>query len=197
MKKLILSAIAVLIMSVPVMAQGEVTVYSNGNAVDTKGTIVDGRTLVPVRGVFEHMGYAVEWDGKTKTATLTNTDKNNVVTLTNGKTTFSVNDSEITPDVPQQIIDGHFMLPLRAVGEALSADVDWNGETKTAYISEKAENNTTQASDNKTDADSKTDTSKIPDNAIVEPNGDFAIPGVTITEIDPFDIDTPATEIEF
>lgn len=48
---------------------------------------------------------------------------------------FTVNDQNITPDVPQTIIDGRFMLPLRAVGEALNYSVDWDPETKTASIS--------------------------------------------------------------
>ena len=126
-----------LIMAVPVMADNNVTVYSNGNEVADKGVIIDGRTMVPVRGVFEYMGYDVEWDGNTKTATLTNTKKETVITLTNGESTFKVNDNEITPDVPQQIIEGKFMLPLRAVGEAIDAKVAWYPETKRVIIDEK------------------------------------------------------------
>lgn len=136
MKKLILTTATMLMLTVPVMAYDTVTVFSNGNEVADKGIIIDGRTMVPVRGVFEYMGYDVEWDGTTKTATLTNTKKETVITLTNGENTFTVNDKEITPDVPQQIVDGRFMLPLRAVGEAVNAKVGWNNEKKTATINE-------------------------------------------------------------
>lgn len=57
--------------------------------------------------------------------------------MTYGNEYFTVNDENITPDVPQTIIDGRFMLPLRAVGEALNYSVDWDAETKTASISRK------------------------------------------------------------
>lgn len=129
---------AAMMLTVPaIAAEGDsVTVYSNGNLVADKGIIVEGRTLVPVRGVFEYMGYDVQWDNNTKTATLTNKKKETVITLTNGKETFTVNDTIITPEVPQQIIDGKFMLPLRAIGEAVNAKVDWNNDTKTATINE-------------------------------------------------------------
>lgn len=136
MKKSVATILAVLMAATPVFANDTVRVFSNGNEVADKGIIVDGRTLVPVRGVFEYMGYDVEWDNSTKTATLTNEKKNSVITLTNGESTFNVNDKTITPDVPQQIVDGRFMLPLRAVGEAVDAKVGWNQDTKTATINE-------------------------------------------------------------
>lgn len=136
MKKFILTGIAMLMLAVPTMANDSVTVYSNGNEVADKGVIIDGRTMVPVRGVFEYMGYDVSWDPNTKTATLTNTKKNSKITLTNGESTFKVNDKVVTPDVPQQIVDGRFMLPLRAVGEAVDAKIDWLEDSKTATINE-------------------------------------------------------------
>lgn len=136
MKKLILTGIAMLMFAVPTMANDSVTVYSNGNEVADKGVIIEGRTMVPVRGVFEYMGYDVSWDSNTKTATLTNTKKSSTITLTNGESTFKVNDKVVTPDVPQQIVNGRFMLPLRAVGEAVDAKIGWLNESKIATINE-------------------------------------------------------------
>jgi hypothetical protein len=134
MKKAILTAIAVMALSTTAFA-GEVNVVVNDNPIDAQGTIVDGRTLVPVRGIFEELGYTVDFDAETKTATLTNGSK--TVAMTNNESSFTVNGEEVTPDVPQQIIDGRFMLPLRAVGEAIGAEVNWDGETKTASIKKK------------------------------------------------------------
>ena len=136
MKKLILTGIAMLMFAVPTMARDSITVYSNGNEVADKGVIIEGRTMVPVRGVFEYMGYDVSWDSNTKTATLTNTKKNSTITLTNGESTFKVNDKVVTPDVPQQIVNGRFMLPLRAVGEAVDAKIGWLNDSKIATINE-------------------------------------------------------------
>ena len=38
---------------------------------DVKATIVDGRTLVPVRAIAESFGFDVAWDGETRTVTIT------------------------------------------------------------------------------------------------------------------------------
>lgn len=91
------------------------------------------RTLVPVRCIFEELGYFVVYNAETKTAFLNSLGS--TIKMTYGNEYFTVNDQNITPDVPQTIIDGRFMLPLRAVGEALNYSVDWDPETKTASIS--------------------------------------------------------------
>ena len=132
MKKLLSLIAAAMVMTTAVSAAEGVNVTVNGTAVDTQGVIVDGRTMVPVRGVFEQIGYTVEWDANTKTATLTK--GSNTVEMTQGNTYFTYNGTQITPDVPQQIINGSFMLPLRAVGEAINADVEWDVDTKTASL---------------------------------------------------------------
>ena len=113
-----------------------VSVSVNDNVIDAQAVIVDSRTLVPVRGVFEELGYTVDWDAETKTATLTG-DK--TVVIQSGSTVFTVDGEEVTPEVPQQIIEGRFMLPLRAVGEAIGANVDWDVETKTVIINTNGE----------------------------------------------------------
>ena len=113
-----------------------VSVSVNDNVIDAQAVIVDSRTLVPVRGVFEELGYTVDWDAETKTATLTG-DK--TVVIQSGSTVFTVDGEEVTPEVPQQIIEGRFMLPLRAVGEAIGANVDWDAETKTVIINTNGE----------------------------------------------------------
>lgn len=132
MKKFLSVMAATLLLATTALASGEVNVTVNSIPVDMEGVIVDGRTMVPVRGVFEKIGYNVDWNSDTKTATLTK--GSNKVEITSGNTYFTYNGTQITPDVPQQIIDGRFMLPLRAVGEALNAKVDWDSETKTAAI---------------------------------------------------------------
>lgn len=132
MKKLLTLAAALIVMTTAVSAAESVNVTVNGASIDAQGVIVDGRTMVPVRGVFEQIGYSVDWDANTKTATLTK--GSNTVEMTQGNMYFTYNGTQITPDVPQQIINGSFMLPLRAVGEAVNADVDWDAETKTASL---------------------------------------------------------------
>ena len=141
MKRFFALSAAVLALCVPVFAENDVNVVVNGNAVDMKGVILENRTMVPVRGVMEELGYTVDWDADTKTATLKNDV--NTVKITAGESVFYLNDTAVTPDVPQTIIEGRFMLPLRAVSEAVGAKVDWDSNTKTAVISteEKGEEN--------------------------------------------------------
>ena len=134
MKKLLALGIAILTMTTSVFAGTDVNVKVNDKEIEAKGVIVDGRTLVPVRGIFEELGYFVVYNAETKTAFLNSLGS--TIKMTYGNEYFTVNDENITPDVPQTIIDGRFMLPLRAV-EALNYSVDWDAETKTASISRK------------------------------------------------------------
>lgn len=61
--------------------------------------------------------------------------KSFVVTFRNGDDFYTINGKQIKADVPQQIIDGKFMIPLRQIQNIINVNIDWNGETKTATIS--------------------------------------------------------------
>jgi len=99
---------------------------------DVQPIMVSGRTLVPVRGVFEHMGFDVLWDYETSTAYLTR--QGMVITVRRGDNFLTVDGQRLTPDVPPQIVGGRFLLPLRAVAEATGVLVDWVGSTRTVLI---------------------------------------------------------------
>lgn len=98
-----------------------------------EGKIVNGKTMVPVRGVFEELGFTVQWDNTTATATIS--DGIYEVKVPKGKTYFSVNGQSIKPDVPQQVINGGLYLPLKAIADSVGAITSWNGENKMAHIS--------------------------------------------------------------
>ncbi len=98
-----------------------------------EGKIVNGKTMVPVRGVFEELGFTVQWDNATATATIS--DGTYTVEVPKGKTYFTVNNQSIKPDVPQQVINGSLYLPLRAIGDAVGAATSWNDANKMAHIS--------------------------------------------------------------
>ncbi len=134
MKKSVAAVIMALIMTNNVFA-GEISVNLDGEAVEFEGqepVIVDGRTLIPVRGVFEQLGYEVSWDNSTKTAQLKN--GNTSVSVTADAEELNVNGESVALDVPAQIINGSMMLPLRAVGEAAGLEVNWDGDTKTVEL---------------------------------------------------------------
>jgi hypothetical protein len=99
---------------------------------DVEPTIVSGRTLVPVRAIFEALGATVDWDNTTRTATGTKGDT--TVTIQIDSTTAYVNGTPVTLDVPAQIIDSRTMVPARFISESLGADVAWDGTTQTVYV---------------------------------------------------------------
>ena len=112
-----------------------VTVIVNDETIqflDQDPVVVDGRTLVPARGVFEALGATVEWVGETGQI-LVNTDTASV-TLTLNNQEYLVNGEAKTLDVPAQLMNDRTMIPLRAVGEALGCNVEWDGEKGTATI---------------------------------------------------------------
>lgn len=99
---------------------------------DQSPLIIDGRTLVPMRTIFETMGAEVLWDGDTRTVTATK--DSTVISLTVDNSVAHKNDEQITLDVTPQIINSRTMVPLRFVGEALDADVKWEKDTRTVLI---------------------------------------------------------------
>ncbi len=135
MKRFLALILAVSVTTASVFAS-EITVILDGSEVEFSAqepVIEEGRTLIPLRGVFEQLGYEISWDGDTKTAEFSN--GTTVIAITANSGTFTVNDRAVDLDVPASIINGSMMLPLRAVGEAAGLEVEWNSDTKTVNLS--------------------------------------------------------------
>lgn len=98
---------------------------------DQAPTIVDGRTLVPVRAVFAFLGFEVEWHDPTVTLTR----GFDVIQIRIGEEEFITNGVTHTLAVPAQIIGGRTLLPIRALVESAGYYVGWNGVTRTVLIS--------------------------------------------------------------
>ncbi|MDR2183214.1 MAG: hypothetical protein LBE55_03480 [Clostridiales bacterium] len=140
MKRLFVFVLALAIFAPAALHANEVNVTIDNVAVDFAGdtppVIVDGRTLVPVRAVFEHLGFDVDWDPNAQTATLRSAD--HVVAITIGSAAFTTNDAPHALDVPAQIIGGRTMLPIRAVLESVGYNVAWDGAANAVIISSPA-----------------------------------------------------------
>lgn len=95
--------------------------------------IVEGRTLVPLRGVFEAMGADVDF--KAPKGIVIERGMMSVYTEI-GSDKLSIGGIDILLDVPSQLIDGATYVPLRAITESLGADVDWVEELRTVIITE-------------------------------------------------------------
>jgi len=103
---------------------------------DVAPYIKSGRTYVPVRYLGYALGVAeadVVWDEGSQKVTLTKGD--NVVELTIGSTTITVNGEAQTVDVAPEITNGRTMLPARYVAEGLGYVVGWDPSTRTVLIS--------------------------------------------------------------
>jgi len=133
MKKLVL-LMAMFFLPTVVYAS-EITVTVDGVPIvfeDVQPTIVGGHTLVPLRGVFEVMGFTVEWDEANAEAMLT--DSYTVIQAWPGMgfNIMTGNTAVSHPSPP--LVDGRFMLPIRLVAEATGAVVEWDEDTRTVSI---------------------------------------------------------------
>ncbi len=94
--------------------------------------IKNGRVLVPMRNIFEALGAEVSWDGDKKQVTGVLDDT--TITLVIGQTAARKNGTEVTLDVPAEILNGSTLVPVRFISESLDAKVLWNQETKTVTV---------------------------------------------------------------
>lgn len=100
---------------------------------DKAPEIIQNRTMVPMRAIFESLDADIVWDEKSKT-----------VTGTKGKSTAQikindmnavVNGKIIELDTPAIIRDGRTLVPLRFISEALGAKVDWDQNNSMVTVS--------------------------------------------------------------
>lgn len=102
---------------------------------DQPPVIIEGRTLVPMRAIFEKLGAEVSWDGATSTASGAKDGK--TVSFVIGENFIGINAEKKALDVPAQIVNSRTMIPARAVAEAFGCTVSWDGATQTVIIKSK------------------------------------------------------------
>jgi len=110
--------------------QPNVEIYINHQKVDSDvpPVIYEGRTLVPLRVISEYLGASVAWDGQSKTVRVSADGRQIVLKINDSEA--QVDKNTVLLDVPAMIINGRTMVPLRFAGEALMAEVSWDGELK-------------------------------------------------------------------
>lgn len=102
-------------------------------AFDVDPRIVQSRTMVPMRAIFESMGLEVGWDEATKTAQGITSEM--AISFTIGSNKALVNGEEMEMDVPATIIDQRTMIPLRFLSENMGYQVVWVQEANMVLIS--------------------------------------------------------------
>lgn len=103
-----------------------VSVYTDGTQIDfdVEPQIINDRTMVPMRAIFEAIGAEVNWDDSTKTAV--SEKDGDVVKISIGEYRIIKNDEEIAIDVPAQIVDSRTLVPVRAIAESFDCEVFWD-----------------------------------------------------------------------
>lgn len=148
---------------------------------DVEPEIINDRTMVPMRAIFEAFGAKVKWDGDTSTVTAKK--KSKTITMTIGSAEMTKNDTVYTFDTAPIIEDGRTLVPIRAISDLLGLEVDWNGDTKTVTITTPAEeeNNDWENNTGTIDLTSMTvsgDGVSVSDNIIeISAGGDFTVSG--------------------
>lgn len=115
-------------------AEDEISVTLNGQeiAFDVPPQLIDNRTMVPLRKIFEAMGAEVEWDNYTKTVTAVKGDERVIATVDN-KNVYISGETKVL-DVPPMIVDDRTLVPVRFVAESFGANVNWDEPTRTVII---------------------------------------------------------------
>jgi len=113
----------------------EIRVLIGGNAVefDVPPQIISGRTLVPMRAIFEALGAEVEWDGITQTVTA-HTRWPQVIKLTVGSTEISIDGRVSQMDIAPIIQNGRTLVPVRFIAQTLGYEVFWDAANSDVLI---------------------------------------------------------------
>ena len=114
-----LAAVGILTLSTVAMAENDtisVMVDNEEVVFDQAPTIIEGRTLVPIRAVFEKAGSTVDWEQDTLTAVI---ERNGItVRITLDKDIMFKNGKAVALDVPAKIINDRTLIPVRAISDA-------------------------------------------------------------------------------
>lgn len=105
--------------------QWGVAVFCQGKELklDQEPVEENDRLLVPVRAIFESLGAEVSWDEAEEQVTATK--DSTTVQLQINSPTLLVNEEAVELDAPARLVGERTLVPLRAVSEALEAQVDY------------------------------------------------------------------------
>lgn len=143
MKKYILSLVLLFtVLSLNVYAQAkDVTVKVNNIVVESPvaAQIINDRTMLPMRSIFERVGANVSWIEEERIIIATKGKKLITMQIDNPMMSVqSITNDEIVKielDSPPIIKDDSTIVPVRAVAESLGYSVEWDAQTYTVNIS--------------------------------------------------------------
>ena len=119
---------------VSVFAEDNIKVVFNDEEItfDVSPIIINNRTMVPMRAIYEALGATVEWNIVTNTAS--GTKNGIVVEFTIGEPKVYVNMNAKVIDAPAVIINDRTLVPVRALAEGFGIDVKWDSTKHTVFL---------------------------------------------------------------
>ncbi|MBE7018841.1 MAG: hypothetical protein E7413_03055 [Ruminococcaceae bacterium] len=116
-----------------------ITVLYNGTRISFHSygqnpELLESRTLVPLRSIFEAMGADVEWDQSTSTAIAKRDGVEIKIQI--GANEMYKDGKSIPVDVPARLLNDRTMVPVRVIAESFGANVEWNQNGRTVLITE-------------------------------------------------------------
>ena len=152
---LILSFVLATSICCPIFAANEsIDVFVDNQRIifDVKPILIGGRTMVPLRAIFEAIGATVIWDEETQTVTSYN--ELYMVKATIGSNTMNINGKNRNIDVAPIVVNDKTLVPARFVAEAFGCDVQWDEKALRVMITTKPIDYSKVENDiNDTDAD--------------------------------------------
>lgn len=120
----------------------EVKVYFNEEKIefDQEPIIVDGRTKVPFRAIFETMGTVVYHRAKDNSILAITRDGDAIYHVI-GTNKATKNGKEFTFDSTSELKNDRTLIPVRMVADLLNAKVEWDGNTSEVDITKEIETN--------------------------------------------------------
>ncbi len=106
--------------------------YIDFSSINQWPFIEDGRTLVPLRTVFEVMNCNVRWDQSKNSAIVEY--KNTTIIIPANSNIAYINGAACSLDVQAKLVNNRIMVPLRFISEALQKIVVWDDTDKTVLI---------------------------------------------------------------
>lgn len=141
----------------------EITVKIDGTEIkfDQPPILVNDRTMVPLRAIFEGLKAVVTWENDTNTAIAFKDDTTISVQIDNNK--MFKNSEVIELDAAPVLVNDRTLVPVRAISEAFNCKVDWDEKNLEVIITTADEKETVvdenkeEVKDGETAADDKKD----------------------------------------
>lgn len=120
-----------------VQLNGDVIDFTDENGLKVEPQIINSRTMVPMRKIFEVFGANVEWINETRSIKAT-TEKVEIGLQIDNEIAMLKNESgevtEIKLDSAPVIVEGRTLVPVRFIAESLNKKVGWDAYNRVVII---------------------------------------------------------------